>query len=781
MRYLTRVAAIALVVGAVPASPTLTAGCSSDGTADAGAGVSAIVFVKRQHTTVGPNGPQVDVAGGNGQVLDYDRYVPGGQLVVLSPPRPDGTLKVITSDFPQADFNGVDVSFDAKQVVFSMKRDPDDHYHIYTAQLADANGRFEIHQRTGGAHDDINPIYLAGGRIAFVTNEMYTAMGTRADEYNHGRRVTQLATISADGGDADRRLASQNLSHTVSPWTRFDGKIGYSRWEHLGGVNDVKLFASNPDGTQMVGLAGQHAKPSNSLFNVREVEPNVMVGIATTRERTIHAGALVKIDARNRADSVCMDVKVLDKGARPCVDEENVQYTILTPDVPTSMAPSPAGRYREPSPLPDGRILVSWAEGAVNDLAEQSVTPPDFGIYVFDERSPTRNKLIYNDRTTWDLNAVAVYVRTEPPLIRDLIGPNVDPTTPVRIGSVDVKQTSLTNETVAGAQFGEGVPLSEALKAATKVRIIEGFSSEGAKGVTMFGLTMDEGAAILGEADVNPDGSWLAEIPPYIPVHLQPIDKFGMSIRNQRLWIQGMPGEDRRCIGCHEQRSGVGLPTVGANPTVAEQRQAQRFVFDVKDRTEISWALLPNDRYPALPNAPKETIQGILDAKCVQCHDGGAQDPFAGREYVMTTTLPNDPTPRVERIPYLDLSSAEITVVYDRMPGTYTRSYVSLFYPSTMEMGMGNTTRTGDVPPMWAIPNNARESALIKKLNVKAADGSFAYGNPTLHPEDKGITLTDDERLAIIRAIDVGGQYYTRQNTGFTPFDADPVGPGRKY
>ena len=72
----------------------------------------------------------------------------------------------------------------------------------------------------------------------------------------------------------------------------------------------------------------------------------------------------------------------------------------------------------------------------------------------------------------------------------------------------------------------------------------------------MFGLTMDEGAAILGEATVYADGSWLANVPPYIPVHLQPIDKFGLAIRNQRLWIQGMPGESRVCGGCHESRTG---------------------------------------------------------------------------------------------------------------------------------------------------------------------------------------------------------------------------------
>src|SRR5262249_20442157 len=195
--------------------------------------------------------------------------------------------------------------------------------------------KFEIHLRTGGDHDDINPIYIPGGRIAFSTNEMYTAMGTRADEYEHSRAVTQLATISVDGGDADRRLAAQNLSHTVAPWLRADGKIGYSRWEHLGGVNDVKLFAANPDGTQMRALGGQHGKPSNSLFSVREWwgQPDVMIGIATTRNRTIHAGALIKIDVRNDRDPVCVNPMSAEALGHACIDEEKDEakaYTVLT-------------------------------------------------------------------------------------------------------------------------------------------------------------------------------------------------------------------------------------------------------------------------------------------------------------------------------------------------------------------------------------------------------------------------------------------------------------------
>src|SRR5215471_5063225 len=84
-------------------------GCSkSTGqSADTNVGVQSILFIKRVHTTVDDQGAvSIDVAGGNGQVLDYERYVPGGSLNILSPPRPDGDLKNITADYTTADFNG---------------------------------------------------------------------------------------------------------------------------------------------------------------------------------------------------------------------------------------------------------------------------------------------------------------------------------------------------------------------------------------------------------------------------------------------------------------------------------------------------------------------------------------------------------------------------------------------------------------------------------------------------------------------------------------------------
>jgi hypothetical protein len=761
-------------------APGLITGCSSkDDKVDIG--VQAIIFASRAHTVVNGDQVSIDVAGGNGQVIDYERYVPGGSLNVLMPPRPDGTLYNLTKAFPEADFNGVDVAFDGKSAVFSMKKTGNDHFHIYTVLLdleaMQKGGSYapDLHQLTAGDQDDINPMFAAGRKIIFATNQMYTEMGTRADEYEHSRVVSQLASITVDGGDADRRLFSQNLSHTVAPFLRFDGKIGYSRWEHLGGVNDVKLFAANPDGTQMLAVAGQHGKPGNSIVNVKEIGPNQMIGIVTTRSRTIHAGSLVLIDSRNKADAVCMGTDTNAMQGHACVDEENTTYTMLSPDVPTGNGPSPVGRYREPNKLPDGRFLVSWADGPVNDLSEQSVTPPDFGIYMYDTKTQ-KNQLVYNNRTMWDLNATAIAPHAEPPAIGDL-QMTPDSTMPARIGSVNVTITSL-QEGISGAQFKD-TPLSTALKSAVKVRVIEGFSSEAAKGVTMFGLTMHEGAAILGETGVNADGSWLANVPPYIPMHLQPIDEFGLSIRSQGLWIQGEPGENRRCVGCHENRTDASVAKLafGQNPTVAEQKGPENLLVPVADRTEYPWDM--ND------TAGKTYIQDILNKKCVSCHNGTTNGNKPQQFYTVTMTNMVTGMTTPYQIPYFDLEDKKMTVVYDRKTMTLNTSYVSIFYPSTIGMMMGKytitcsyATGTACVPPMWGVPGDARNSEMIAHMNVQSADAqrtAWPTAVHPMHPENVGITLTPEERLALARSFDMGGQYYARQNTQFVPYASDPV------
>jgi len=705
-------------------------------------GVDSVVFVKRAYLLA--DGKTHNVTDGMGQVFDYDRYNPGkgAGLFVLSPPAPDGKLSDLTKDFKGVDINGLDLSFDAKKVVFSMRTEEDNRYHVYVANV---NGSGKVKQLTFHDADDVQPVFLAGGRIAFVTNQPYTEMGTRADEYNHSRRVTQLATVSEISGDADRVLCSQNLSHHTSPFAMENGLVGFSRWEHLGPTNDVKLFTMRPDCTQMRSLAGQHNKPFNSIVQVREVGRGEFLGIATTRDGTIQSGAM-------------MHIKVPYTGVSKNLgtfDEQHASFENITASVPTddSAPPSGVGRYRSPHKLPGSdKILVSWANGDVNDRNELAATAPRFGLYLYDPAKGKR-QLVYQDPKLWSVYAIPVSVREEPPVIAGTNDGTYNAEEPVTIGSFDVRSTSL-DESVNGGQF-DNVKLEDALDQAQRVRVIEGFSSE-IGSVGQFGLTMHEGGAILGEPKVYEDGSWRALIPPYLPVHLQPIDRFDLSIRNQLLWIQGMPGESRVCGGCHENRT-----TEIAGGTTIAQQFTTNLVKPIAERVELPWS----------GAATGKQVQDVFDAKCASCHSGGANDPFAGQFYTVTVTMEDGTVIPPVQIPILDLSSKPLNVIYEREAVTYPASYVTLLYPSAM---MGET-RVEGAPIEWVVPGNARASRFIKKVNINAvtmgANDALTPAMPEewafdgkAHPEDVGVTLTREERVMLIRAIDLGAQYYSRRN-----------------
>jgi hypothetical protein len=714
------------------------AGCGGSGPGDSVLpGVEAVVFVQRAFER---DDLSHDISGGSRQVIDYQRYTPGGGVFMLSPPTPDGQLTELTASFTGVDIAGLDLSFDANEVVFSMRHAEDDHYHVYTASI---DGSSELHQITFGDWDDIRPIYVPGHQIAFVTNQPYTIMGTRADEYEHSREVTQIAVVSLDGGDPT--VCAQNLSHTADPFLLSDGQIGYSRWEHLGPVNDVKLFRMNPDCTGMEAIAGQFNKDFNSIVQASEIEPGVFVAIGTSRSRTIQSGAVIHIDARSHT------------GADPLrIDVQQAQFENLTPAVPTGSEspPTGVGRYRNPRIIPEtDQFLVSWSDGDVNDRNELATTAPQFGIYMLDPNTERRT-LVYDDPGMWDLYAIPVAPRTEPRAIPHSGAGTPDDvaTRPAIIGNIDVAETSLGFETVSGGNF-DGTPLHDALLEATHVRVIEGFSAEiGAVG--QFGLTMHEGAAILGETPVQSDGSWRAAIPAYTPVHLQPLDRFGLAIRNQMLWIQGMPGESRTCGGCHSSRSGEVLPREGTMTTLAQQLfpQGDPSTFrPIPDRTELPW-------YGAASHA---TVQDLFDARCVSCHDGGSADPYAGQTYhVEVTTMEGEML--AYDIPYLNLSSTPLEVYYEREVVSYPASYVTLLYPSAMM----DATVTGTMPPIWVEPGSARHSRMVEVVNAVAEDDAsvHAWADRPLHPEDVGVTLTPEERRLLIQMADLGGQYYSRFN-----------------
>jgi hypothetical protein len=207
----------------------------------------------------------------------------------------------------------------------------------------------------------------------------------------------------------------------------------------------------------------------------------------------------------------------------------------------------------------------------------------------------------------------------------------------------------------------------------------------------------------------------------------------------------------------------------------------------VLQRIEYPWAAA---NVATNPNQ----IQTLLTAKCASCHNEKTNGNGPQEFYTVSAMNKTTGAMYSYMIPRLDLTDRSITVTYDRQTHAWPASYVSIFYPAALEMEMSKGAEvTGTVPPKWGVPSDARHSALIEKLNITSAldgntyawplgeafaNGAIAGGTRTDHAAKAN--LTRDEVRMLIRAFDMGGQYFARQNTGFKPFNNDPVA-GKAY
>ena len=105
---------------------------------------------------------------------------------------------------------------------------------------------------------------------------------------------SQLGRINIDG--TDEELGPRNLSHRTFPTLASDGRVMFTQWDHLGRENSGHLMFVNPDMTELrEGFGKEGTGASNSTLKAQEVSPGRFVAIATARNRTIQAGALIDI------------------------------------------------------------------------------------------------------------------------------------------------------------------------------------------------------------------------------------------------------------------------------------------------------------------------------------------------------------------------------------------------------------------------------------------------------------------------------------------------------
>jgi hypothetical protein len=485
--------------------------------------------------------------------------------------------------------------------------------------------------------------------------------------------------------------------------------------------------------TDMTGMreafGGEASRLTNSYLKARFVESyktsagttsHRLVAIGTSRDRTLQAGKLLLLDL--------------------ATSEDNARAEDLTPLVPGGRGRSAGGvgRYYDAEPIgvpADRRFLVSWADGPVEtETLEAAKTTADFGVYVFDSKSGRRHP-VWDERGMWDVLARPVKPRPEPAITQSPISGDG-----FVVGALNVHDTSIGRFKLQG-------------KPAVKVRLLEGFSSE--EGFpNMFGLTEFDGQSLYGEVPVYSDGSFSAKVPANVPLHMQLIDKFAMSIASEDVWVSGRAGEQRFCGGCHEDRaknSVIAPGTIEAavrKPVDLDVPRAQRVSMDFSyDKVRgVPWNL---------------AIQPIFDAKCTSCHDGvpGA----ANKSFTIM-----DRTKMTMQTFVFDLRGQKLPItVGDEMYGDFPASYVSL-------LGLGEALGenlieiVGDYNPT-VTPGSARESKLIQKLNppqrFPAVDETIRAFSGAAHPADVGgQPLTPDEYYLLMLNIDMGAQYYFREN-----------------
>jgi hypothetical protein len=547
----------------------------------------------------------------------------------------------------------------------------------------------------------------------------------------------------------------------------------------MGMVNDGHLRMMNTDLTGMREAFGgelTNSPSTNSYLKARPVSKTMiadpdgsgnqianyqMVAIATSRDRTLQAGKLFLINLNG--------------------SEAHSTATDLTPLIPGDRGPIQAGdgRYDDAEGQGDsapGRFLVSWSDGPVeSETLALAGTNAQFGIYVFDSNSKSRFP-IFDDLGMWDVLPRPLRARPEP---------SRTPVTPV--------STLSTADTTIGALNVYDSSLSDIKSNLTpgsvvKVRLLEGFSGEEG-GVDMFGTTEFDGQSRYGEIPVQADSSFAAVVPGNVPFHIQLIDKFAMSLANESIWISGRAGEQRFCGGCHENRTKAstlapGIPTnvlSGAvNLVVPRAQRLDTTAYALGGGSLKANALLPSDN--GVKGVPWDlAIQPILDAKCASCHNGDENAMSNGKAVNPSYTITDNATGMSQKFVF-DLRGQKVNVtIGERATGDFTASYLSL-------MGLGEILSDADVtydpapPKEYVSAGSALNSLVVQMLNpvqrfpasssVRAssvydsfADRTKLTGGAISHAAQvSSAELTADEMYLLILNIDMGGQFFFREN-----------------
>ncbi len=201
-------------------------------------------------------------------------------------------------DVPEGIVRDPDVGFEGTTILFSMRRNPDDDYHLYEMK-ADGSG---LKQLTFGAGlSDIDPIYLPNGQVLFTS--------TREPKYCMCNRhiMGNLYTMNGDGSNIVQ--IGHSTLHEGHPALLPDGRVIYDRWEYVDrNFGDAQgLWLTNPDGTNHAIYWGNNTNSPGGVLEGRAIPGTelLMATFSSCHDRPWGAMAILDrrlgLDGRERS------------------------------------------------------------------------------------------------------------------------------------------------------------------------------------------------------------------------------------------------------------------------------------------------------------------------------------------------------------------------------------------------------------------------------------------------------------------------------------------------
>jgi hypothetical protein len=469
-----------------------------------------------------------------------------------------------------------EVSFDGTRILFSMRKNKEDFYHIYEIK---ADGT-DLKQLTFADYvSDIDPLYLPDGSIVFSS--------TREPKFCMCNRHIMCNLFLMDSDGANIIQLGNSTLHEAHSTLLNDGRILYDRWEYVDrNFGDAQaLWTVRPDGTKHSIYYGNNTPSPAAVIDARPIPGSQMIACIFGACHDRPWGALVLLDRRLGVDGIKPVVRIWPANSIGKVAPEG--DTRLEDFDAFASIPV---KYEDPFPLNENQILVSRfiqkPDGTYSDK---------MGMYLVDAANNTETLVLDGNLGVFDPQPLCE--RFKPailPVKRDFNGST----------GIFFVQDVYEGTHMKGIEAGS-VKFLRVIESPPKLNwTVQPWGGQGQQAPGM-NWTNFENKRILGEIPVEEDGSAYFEVPANKFVYFQLLDKDRKMVQSMRSGTIVQSGEVNGCIGCHDDR--LNVPPAGGKALRALQAGPARM---------NGW----NGRAPELFSYMKQ-VQPIFDNKCVSCHD----------------------------------------------------------------------------------------------------------------------------------------------------------------